>query len=118
MTDDSTTAHARLARRRPRIFRIAAVVVLILGTGGAVLVYELGSHADDLSNDPSMIGYDRAANQQTDVLLGKQGELFEGWMNDLKQPDTQAVIIIGTTVLVALACLKIARLCDRDAELP
>jgi hypothetical protein len=117
MTADST-AHAQIARRRARTFRIMAVVVLILGTVSAGLVYGLGRQANDLSNDPSMIGYDRAANQQTDVLFGKQGELFEGWMNDWKQPNTKAVIIIGTAVLVALACFKIARLCDRDAELP
>jgi uncharacterized membrane protein len=116
MTDNPTTDLAATSRRWARRLRIAAVVVLVLGIVGGSLVYWLGTRADDLSQDPSMIGYDRGENQQVDVIIGKPGELFVGWMNDLKQPGTQAVIIIAVAVLTALICFKCARLHDRDAD--
>jgi hypothetical protein len=118
MADDPTTDPVAIARRRARIFRITAVVALLFGISGGGLVYWLGTRSNDLSQDPAMIGYDRGKNQQVDVLFGKPGELFVGWMNDLKQPGTQAFIIIAVAVLVALICYQCARLHDRDAELP
>jgi hypothetical protein len=116
-TDNPTTDPVAIARRRARIFRIAAVVALVLGIGGGGLLYWLRTRPDDLSQDPAMIGYDCGENQQVDILLGKPGELFLGWMNDLKQPGTQAFIIIAVAVLVSFICYKCAQLHDRDAEL-
>jgi len=100
------------------MFRITAIIVLALGIGGAGLVYWLGTRGDNLSDDPSMLGFDRAETQQMGVLYGKQGELIEDWTNDLKQPGTQAFIIVAIAALTALACFQFARLSDRDAESP
>jgi hypothetical protein len=100
------------------MFRITAILSLILGIGGAGLVYWHGQHADDLSSDPAMLGFDRAQTQETGVLYGKQGQVIAGWIDDLKQPNTQALVILITGALVAAICFKIARLCDVDAELP
>lgn len=61
-----------------------------------------------------MTGYDRPEERQMEILYGKQGELIEDWSNDLKQPGTQAVIIIVATALVAGGCFYFARLSDDD----
>jgi len=63
-----------------------------------------------------MVGYDKSEQRQMGILYGKQGELVEDWSNDLKQPSTQAIIIIMAAVLVAGGCFYFARLLDYDAE--
>jgi hypothetical protein len=96
--------------------RIIGVIVLVIGIAGAGIVYWLGSRSPDLSDDLSMTGYNRAETRQMEILYGKQGELIEDWSNDLKQPGTQAVIIIVTAVLIAGGSFYFARLSDYDDE--
>ena len=50
------------------------------------------------------------------ILYGKQRELIEGWSNGLKQPGTQAIIIIAAAILVSGGCFYFARLLDYDDE--
>lgn len=104
------------AKRRARIFRIIAVVILVLGGSSAGMIYWQGTRTQGLPDDADMQGFDRQARQQMGVLYGKQGELIEDWSNNLKQPNTQAAIILGVTVLAALICFQFARLSDRDAQ--
>jgi len=105
-----------LARRRPRQLRLAGVIVLFLGIGGAGTVYWRGTRAADLSDDPAMLGYNRAEERQMGILYGKQGELIEDFSNDLKQPGTQAGIILAATVAIAGGCFYFARLLDYDDQ--
>jgi hypothetical protein len=116
MENNQATAPASTASRRAGKFRIAGVIVLLLGIAGAGLVYWLGMHSADLSDDPSMLGYDRAETQQMGTLYGKQGELIEDWSNDLKQPGTQAIIIAAISVIIASGCFYFARLSENDDE--
>ena len=88
--------------------------MLALGIVGAGIVYWLGTRSTDLSDDLSMVGYNKPAERQMEILYGKQGELIEDWSNDLKQPGTQAVIILVTTALIAGCCFYFARLHDED----
>jgi hypothetical protein len=104
------------SKRRARRFRIAGIVVLVLGIIGAGLVYWLGTRAADLSDDPAMAGYDQPEERQMGILYGKQGELIEDWSNDLKQPGTQAVIIVAAAALAAAGCFYFAHLWDEDEE--
>ena len=90
--------------------------MLALGIVGAGIVYWLGTRSPDVSDDLSMTGYDRPAERQMEILYGKQGELIEDWSNDLKQPGTQAVIIIVVSGIIAAACFYFARLSDVDDE--
>ena len=92
------------------------VVVLVLGLAGAGLVYWLGTRSADLSDDPSMQGYNRAATRQMGLLYGKQGLLIEEWSEDLKQPGTQATIIAAVSALMAAGCFYFARLSDSDGQ--
>ena len=90
--------------------------MLMLGIASAGVVYWFGTRSQDLSDDLSMVGYDKPENRQMEILYGKQGELIEDWSNDLKQPGTQAIIIIAATALVAGGCFYFARLLDHDDE--
>jgi hypothetical protein len=104
------------SERRARKLRITGVIVLALGIAGAGMVYWLGTRNADLSNDPSMLGFDRAETQQMGILYGKQGEFIEDLSNDLKQPGTQAIIITVASVIVASGCFYFARLLENDDE--
>ena len=86
--------------------------MLLLGLGGAGVVY--WTRPPDMSDDLSMVGYDRANTRQMEILYGKQGRLIEDWSNDLKQPGTQAIIIATVSIIIAAACFYFARLSDDD----
>jgi hypothetical protein len=95
---------------------MTAVIVLLLGIGGAGVVYWLGTRAADVSDDLSMVGYNKPEERQMGILYGKQGELIENWSNDLKQPGTQAFIIAAVSIIIASGCFYFARLSDQDDE--
>ena len=84
--------------------------MLLLGVFSAGIVYWLGTRSPDLSDDLSMAGYDKPEQRQMGILYGKQGELIESWSNDLRQPGTQAFIIVAAAVLVAGVCFYFARI--------
>jgi hypothetical protein len=102
------------ARRRARLFRIIAVIVLLLGIICAGWVYWLGTRSLDASDGISMLGYNKPEERQMGMLYGKQGELIENWSNDLKQPGTQAIIIAAASAIIAAGCFYFARLSDLD----
>jgi len=104
------------SRRRARQLRMIGVIVLALGIVGAGIVYWIGARSPDLSNDISMLGFNRAETRQMGQLYGTQGLLIQKWYEDLKQPGTQAVIITLFSTLFAGVCFYIARLLDVDDE--
>ena len=85
-----------------------------MGIVAAALVYWLQNRSNDLSDDPSMLGYDRAESRQMGMLYGQSGQLIDQWLDDLKQPGTQAVIIVLFTAAIAGGCFYFARLSDYD----
>jgi len=93
---------------------MVGVIVLLLGISGACLVYWMGTRSPDLSDDLSMLGYNKAQTRQMGMLYGKSGLLIEEWSNDLKQPGTQAIIIATTSILITLGCFYFARLLEND----
>lgn len=114
IANDKTPSSVSSSNRRARRFRITGVIVLVLGIACAGIIYWLGTRSPDLSGDLSMTGYDKPAERQMEILYGKQGEMIEDFANDLKQPGTQAVIIVVTATLVAVGCFYFARLSDDD----
>lgn len=90
------------------------VIVLALGIGGAGVLYWLRTRSPDFSDDLSMLGFNRAETRQMGQLYGKSGLLIEQWSEDLKQPGTQAVIIVVFSTLVTAGCFYFARLLDDD----
>lgn len=93
---------------------MTGVIVLVLGMAGAGIVYWLGTRSPDVSGDISMAGYNKPEQRQMEILYGKQGELIEDWSDDLKQPGTQAILIIIFSTAVAAGCFYFARLLDHD----
>jgi len=92
------------------------VTVLVLGIAGAGILYWLRTRSPDVSGDLSMQGFNRAEQRQMGQLYGKQGLLIEQWSDDLKQPGTQAIIIIILSTAIAAGCFYFARLLDYDDE--
>jgi hypothetical protein len=111
-----TPGSVLLFKRRARKLRVFGGIVLALGIIGASVVYWLGTRRADLSDDPAMAGYDKPEERQMAILYGRQGELIEDWSDDLKQPGTQAIIIVTVAALIAGCCFYFARLLDYDAE--
>ncbi|MGA2801442.1 MAG: hypothetical protein ABSE97_03595 [Verrucomicrobiota bacterium] len=86
------------------------LIVLLLGISSACLVY--WTRSPDLSDDLSMLGYNKVQQRQMGQLYGKMGLLIEDWSNDLKRPGTQATLIATTSILIALGCFYFARLLE------
>lgn len=61
-----------------------------------------------------MAGYNKPEERQMEILYGKQGELIEDWLNDLKQPGTQAIIIAVAAAIITAGCFYFARLLDDE----
>jgi len=89
---------------------MAGVIVLVLGIAGAGLVYWLGTRSPDVSDDLSMVGYNKAQTRQMEQLYGKSGLLIDEWFDDLKEPGTQATLIVAVSALIAGGCFYVARL--------
>jgi len=105
-----------IAPRRAKQYRIAAASFLLAGLAGAGAVYWLGSGAVGDTNDPSMLGFNRAEQRQMALLYGKQGQLFEDLINALKQPGTQAILIIAAAAVLAGGCFYFARIWEDEAQ--
>ncbi len=114
--NDKQSPRPVTSRQRARRLKVIGVIVLALGIAAAGIVYWLGTRSPDLSNDLSMLGFNRAETRQMGQLYGKSGLLIEQWTEDLKQPGTQAVIIVVFSILTAAVCFYIARLLDVDDE--
>jgi hypothetical protein len=87
-----------------------AVCVLAVGLIGAEVTYLRGTRSGNSLDDPSLLGFDKAAARQVATLYGQQGVIVQGWSNDLAKPGTQAVIIVAATLLVSGVCFYIASL--------
>jgi hypothetical protein len=111
----STDASRAAAQTRARRCRIGAVISLLLGVISAGLVYWLEPREPDYSDDPSMLGFNRAAHQQMAVLYGKQGQLIEDLDDSLKQPGTQAILIIVASAIIAAGFFYFARMLECEA---
>ena len=90
------------------------IIVLVLGIGGAGVVYWLGTRSPDVMDDLSMVGYNKAQTRQMGMLYGKMGPVIEEWFDDLKQPGTQAEIIVVISGLIAAGCFYFSPWMDND----
>ena len=104
------------AKRRVRRYRIAGCVGLLLGLVSAGGVYWLGSRAPNYLDDPSMAGFNRAERRQMAVLYGKQGQLIQDFNDSLKQPGTQAILIVAAAAVAAAGCFFFARILEDEAK--
>jgi len=101
-------------KRRARRLRIGAVIVLVVGPGGAGMIYWRGTRTADVPDKLSMTAYNKPQQWQMEILYVKQGELIENWSNNLKQLGTQAIITTGISALIATGGFYFARLLNLD----
>lgn len=93
-------------------------VVLALGILSAALVYGIGSRAEGMNNDPSMLRFNDATQRQMGNLYGNSGVMMDEWTEDLKQPGTQAILILIVSGLISGGCFYFARQLALDEEPP
>jgi len=113
MVNDETNSAVACSKRVARL-RLIGIIVLLLGISGAGVVYWMGTRAPDVSDDLSMVGYNRARTRQMGMLYGKMGPVIENWCDDLKQPGIQAEIIVAVSIFAAAGCFYFARLLRHD----
>jgi hypothetical protein len=103
MTPTSTELHKR--RRR---LRTIGTIVLLIGLSTAGIVYWIGSRSAKLQDDPMMVGYGRPQERNMELLYGRMGRTIEDLSDDLKRPGTQAALIAGVSIVVAVGCFYFA----------
>jgi hypothetical protein len=104
------------AGRQARRYRLAGIIVLLVGCAAAGGVYWAGTRGPDVSEDAAMTGFNRGEERQMEILYGQQGELIEKLTEDLKQPGTQAGLIAGVAGLVAAGCFYFGRWLPDEAK--
>lgn len=107
--------NADLSKRRARQLRIIGAVVLALGIIAAGLIYWTGTRNAAPPNI-SMLGFNRAEQQQMGQLYGKSGQMIDDWLDALKQPGTQVILILIFSVAVFGGCRYFAKLVEIEDE--
>ncbi len=59
-----------------------------------------------------MPGYSQARSRQIGIMMGDLGVTLMEWLDALKDPRTQAMIIAAASALAAFACFRVARLLE------
>jgi hypothetical protein len=90
--------------------------VLVLGVTAAYVFYRVRSQPLAPTIDDLLPGYSERRARQTGILMGGLVVSLLQGAEQLKDPVTQAWIIAGVSVLVALGCFRIAGLMDRPAD--
>jgi hypothetical protein len=90
--------------------------VLVLGLTAACVFYRLQSQSVAPTIDDLLPGYSERRARQTGILMGGfVVSLLQG-VETLKEPATQALIIAGAAVVVALCCFRVAWPMERPPE--
>jgi hypothetical protein len=95
--------------------RLTGVVILFLGLISACIIYWMGTRSPDV-DDPLLAGYSKAESRQIQILIGKMGLLMVNFIDSLKRPNTQAFIIAGISILIAIGFFYFAGLLDDDIK--
>jgi hypothetical protein len=92
--------------------RAIGILVLVVGMAGAGLFYWVEARSAARTMDDLMPGYSQARSRQIGIMMGDLGVTLMEWLDALKDPRTQAIIIAAASALAALACFRVARLLD------
>ena len=104
------------ARQQARRLRQIGTGLLLLGGSIAGLVYWLGMRSAAPMDDLAMQGFNRVEQQQMNQLFGGAGGLIEDGATALKQPGTQAMLIVVAAGVLAAGCFYFAhRQANEDA---
>jgi hypothetical protein len=104
------------SRRAGARLRTVGVLVLLLGLGGAGLVYWTGAPPEDLSDDVATPGTSKKEARAIEVNVGKMGLFMNSLLEDWQDPDTKAATIAVASILAASGCFYFARLQARGGQ--
>lgn len=116
MTAPEPNTSPQAAEKLVRRLRWIGTVVIFLAVVSASVVYWRGRGDERLSEDPSMGRYNKANQRQMELMYGKMGAVTEDLFEHLKQPGTQAAIIVIGGGLIAAGCFYFARLVSDGEE--
>jgi hypothetical protein len=112
--DDKNFSATSAAKQHARRLKAIGIIVLLLGIGGASLVYWMQTRSADFSDNISMTGYNRQEQRQMEILYGKSGQAIEKFFNALKQPGTQAILILAISGVIGLGCFYLSQFDDGE----
>lgn len=69
--------------------------MLATGILSAGIVYWVESRSADLTDNSSLSAYYKTESRDRQIMYGKMGEIMDDFSTDLKDPATQAGLIIG-----------------------
>jgi hypothetical protein len=92
--------------------RALGILVLVVGVAGAGLFYWIETRSAVPTMDDLMPGYSQARSRQIGIMMGDLGVTLMEWLDALKEPRTQAMIIAAVSAVAALACFRVARLLE------
>jgi hypothetical protein len=100
--------------------RFIGVLVLLLGMSGVGLVYWKAAPPEDAPLDVATPSNSKIAARAVEVNVGKAGLLASDLMEELKNPGTQASVIVVASILLAAGCFYIAgaRVRGRESDGP
>ena len=104
-------------REKARL-RLIGLVILVLGLAAAGIVYWHGTRAQeaDLQMQEYQQSQARAESRQMQMLYGTSGGLLQDFFDSMKQPGNQAMVIAGTSIVIAAICFYLGRPLPKDEE--
>lgn len=96
-----------------RRLRAIGTIVLVAGLVGAALFYWNATRSANPTLDELLPGYSERRARQNAIVMGNLVVTLLELLETMKQPYAQALLIAGTSVLIALCCFRIAPLLDR-----
>ena len=97
----------------PRRLRVVGAAVLVAGLAGAWIFYRIEARSHAVTLDELLPGDSQRRARQTEILMGSFVVTLLGWVDALKDPTTQAIIIAAVSVLLALGLFRVAWLLER-----
>jgi hypothetical protein len=100
-----------------RWLRIAGILILLFGVGGASLLYwSAHTGARTRTMNELMPGYAEARARQRAILMGSVVASLMDDLDALHEPDTQAAVLAIVATIAALGCFRIAAMIGSDFE--
>lgn len=84
------------------------VIVLVAGVVSAAALYLIRTYLAGPRPEDLLSNYRAANERQMGLMYGNSGVLMWDWLEALKQPGTEAIVILVLSALVALICFRVA----------
>jgi hypothetical protein len=110
-------SHTPPPRRAGAALRLIGAIILVLGLGGAGLVYCLSTPPDASSDEVLRSSNSKRVQRAIEVNVGKMGVVMDGLAEDLEDPATKAIVLAAISLLLGAGCFYFAHLQARGAEL-